>query len=141
MQVVAGILIGKNKKVLLAQRTKPTPPQEPSTPRGSPRGRTYPWEFPGGKCEPLETPEQALHRELFEELQVEIRDLQLVGKVSCEHQGLTIDFFLCRHSGNILPKVHRAFAWTEIRHLDGFPLCPLDAEFVQKYHQKLSKGL
>ncbi len=59
MQQVVGAAILRDGRVLAARRTKP------STAAGR-------WEFPGGKVEPGETPEQALVREIAEELQVTI---------------------------------------------------------------------
>ncbi len=55
--VVAAALFNRDGEVLLAQR---------------PEGKSMAglWEFPGGKIEPAETPEQALARELYEELQI-----------------------------------------------------------------------
>jgi 8-oxo-dGTP diphosphatase len=58
LQVVAGVLRGGGGRVLLAQR-----------PAGGPHGGL--WEFPGGKCEPGESPAHALRRELHEELGID----------------------------------------------------------------------
>jgi mutator protein MutT len=71
MQKVAAAIIEKNGKYLIAQRSK----------KDSLIGK---WEFPGGKVEPGETLEEALKRELLEELSLEI----IVGEPVC-----TIDFF------------------------------------------------
>lgn len=60
IHVVAGVIYGSDHKILLAQR---------------PPGKSFAgfWEFPGGKLEVGETPQMALHRELQEELDIEVQ--------------------------------------------------------------------
>ena len=94
MIVAAGILF-RDGKVLLAQRAS-----------GTYAGK---WEFPGGKLEPGETPEEALRRELREELGIEVR----VGRKAYSGDLLvTLLAFECTLlSGEPRALVHRALAW------------------------------
>ena len=77
--VVAAALISKDKKILIAQR---------------PKGKSMEdfWEFPGGKLEPGESPEQALVRELNEELGVIVLEKDLKPLTFASH--IYDDFYL-----------------------------------------------
>ena len=71
---VVGAVIIKNDKILCAQR-------------GSDKSLPYKWEFPGGKIEPKETPEEALKREIHEEMRCKIEISEMV-----EHTVYEYDF-------------------------------------------------
>ena len=72
------------------------------------------WEFPGGKIDEGETPEQALVREIKEELDTEIKVLELLDTVEYDYPKfhLSMDCFICKiESGDLVLKEHEASAW------------------------------
>lgn len=104
MLVAAAALVDEGDRVLLCER-----------PHHKPMGGL--WEFPGGKLEPGETPEQALVRELSEELGISVDPADLTPLAFTSHTyeafHLLMPLYLCRH-------------WTGVvQHLD-----VADARFV-----------
>ncbi len=85
------------------------------------------WEFPGGKVEPGETPEEALKREIKEELDTEIEVIELFDTVEYDYPDfhLSMDCYICKIlSGDLVLKEHKASAWVTkdtIRNLDWLP--------------------
>ena len=72
------------------------------------------WEFPGGKVESKETLEEALIREIKEELNITINVLQKIGKEKYKDSKINVilHYFLCSHqSGKIKLNEHENFAW------------------------------
>ena len=91
------------------------------------------WEFPGGKIEPGETPEQALRREILEELDVEIRVGEHLVTVEYDYPAfhLTMHCFLCTiESGAITLKEHASARWLATNQLDSVQWLPADMELV-----------
>ena len=93
------------------------------------------WEFPGGKMEKGETPEQALHREIKEELDTLIVVENLLTTVEWDYPDfhLTMHCYWCRvESGELTLKEHEAARWLTIDQLDTVDWLPADREVVAK---------
>ena len=93
------------------------------------------WEFPGGKMEPGETPEEALKREIWEELETDIAVERLVQTVEWDYPQfhLTMHCFWCSvESGCLTLKEHEAAKWLAMDELDSVDWLPADREVVGK---------
>jgi 8-oxo-dGTP diphosphatase len=93
------------------------------------------WEFPGGKMEPGETPEEALKREIWEELETDIAVERLVQTVEWDYPAfhLTMHCFWCSvESGCLTLKEHEAAKWLAMDELDSVDWLPADREVVGK---------
>ena len=92
------------------------------------------WEFPGGKIEPGETPEEAIVREIKEELEAEIEPVKLIDTVEYDYPGfhLSMDCFLCRlKSENIVLKEHEAARWLDKSSLYDVEWLPADLGLIE----------
>ena len=93
------------------------------------------WEFPGGKMEAGETPEEALKREIWEELETRIVVEKLVEMVEWDYPQfhLTMHCYLCHvESGHLELKDHEAAKWLNKDELESVNWLPADWELVRK---------
>lgn len=120
--VVAAALIDADHRVLVAQR---------------PQGKQLAglWEFPGGKLDPGERPEQALIRELREELGIEVKAPCLAPLTFASHAyddfHLLMPLYACRRwDGSVHPREGQALKWLHPRQLRELPMPPADAPLI-----------
>jgi 8-oxo-dGTP diphosphatase len=121
VKVTAGIL-SRDGRVLIALR-KP----------GKHMGGK--WEFPGGKIEQGETPEQSLRRELQEELEVRARVGELLCSVPYEGEGISLELMVYRvddFEGTPVLREHQEIRWVMPRELRSYELADSDRTVVEK---------
>lgn len=120
--VVAVALVDADGRVLVAQR---------------PEGKQLAglWEFPGGKVEPGERPEESLIRELAEELGIEVAEPCLAPLTFASHPypdlHLLMPLYLCRRwEGVVTSREGQALRWMRPARLRDLPMPPADEPLV-----------
>jgi 8-oxo-dGTP diphosphatase len=127
--VAAAALIDTDGRVLLARR---------------PEGKAMAglWEFPGGKVEAGERPEQTVIREFSEELGVTIQEACLAPFAFASHGyddfHLLMPVFVCRRwDGTPHPKEGQTLAWVHPREMKNYPMPPADVPLVAQLRDLL----
>ncbi len=127
--VVACALVDPDDRILLAQR---------------PAGKSMSglWEFPGGKVEPGETPEDALIRELKEELGVETREACLAPLTFASHAyddfHLLMPLYICRRWWGIAQSQEgQALKWVRAENLRDYPMPEADLPLIPALRELL----
>ena len=120
--VAACALIDADGRVLIAQR---------------PQGKSMAglWEFPGGKVEPGERPEQCLIRELKEELGIIVREECLAPLTFASHSypdfHLLMPLYVCRRwEGIVTAQEQQALKWVRPGELKNYPMPPADEPLI-----------
>lgn len=96
------------------------------------------WEFPGGKIEQGETPQEALKREIMEELATEIKVGDYIKTVEYDYPKfhLSMQCFWCEVvSGNLELKEHEAARWLQKEQIYEVEWLPADVSLVEKIRQ------
>lgn len=120
--VVAVALVDADKRILLAQR---------------PEGKQLAglWEFPGGKLDPGERPEEALIRELREELGITVQEACLAPLTFASHAypdfHLLMPLYVCRRWEGVPRALEgQKLAWARVNELRNYPMPPADEPLI-----------
>lgn len=98
------------------------------------------WEFIGGKTEPGETKEEALVRELKEELDIEIKPNDIFIDVIHEYPDMDVNLTIFNAeivSGEMKLLEHNAIKWITKDEIDDYDFCPADVDILAKIKETL----
>lgn len=121
IQVTAAV-IENNGRILIAKRRKDDPLRDK-------------WEFPGGKIEAGETPEECLMRELREELGIEAKVVEFVCSSRYDYSHVSIELlaYRVRHvSGEYVPRDHEEVRWVTREELFQYDFPEADIPVIKK---------
>lgn len=122
INVVAAVIKDENGKILITQRNLE-------------KSQGGLWEFPGGKIEPNETKENAIVREIKEELDIDIKvESYLLEKVfNYPEKDINLIALECKKiNGNIKLLEHENYRWVSNSELENFEFAPADIFIVKK---------
>ncbi len=126
LNVVIGIIVDTEKKVLLNKRKKNTI-------------LSGYWEFPGGKVKPNETPDQALSRELFEELGIKIGATNTLDSIEyqyTEFDVLLLPFRIIDYKGTLRGLEGQELMWCSFNRLQNVKILPANRFLIERLFKK-----
>jgi 8-oxo-dGTP diphosphatase len=128
IKVVCGIILDQ-EKVFICRRKQ---------------GKSFAgcWEFPGGKIEANENYKEALSRELFEELEMEIIIKDFIGQSNYFYSNIKIELYgyecqLVNYNGKLTD--HDSFEWIDTNKLKKYNLAPADIPLIKMIEDKQRK--
>ncbi|MBA3913581.1 MAG: NUDIX domain-containing protein [Acidobacteriales bacterium] len=122
MKHVVAALIVRGDQLLICQRTRHQP-------------MPLKWEFPGGKIEEGEQPQEALRRELEEELGIDADVGKLVSRIRFQYKNggaVDLQFFRVDHfGGEIENRIFKEVRWAKLTELPSFDFLDADLELIR----------